>query len=67
MVGKIKANSSRAIRKQFPWLKQIYWRQEFWSPGFFSSTVGINEEQIKRYVELQEQVDKGQMQLSLGF
>ena len=67
MVGKIKANSSRAIRKQFPWLKRIYWRQEFWSPGFFSSTVGINEEQIKRYVELQEQVDKGQMQLSLGF
>jgi putative transposase len=67
IVGKLKANSSRKIREHFPWVKQVYWRNEFWSPGFFSSTVGVNEEQIKRYVELQEQVDKGHLQLSMGF
>ena len=63
IVGKIKANTSREIRKEFPQIKKIYWRNEFWSPGFFSSTVGINEDVIKRYVEYQEKADKGQVQL----
>jgi putative transposase len=66
-VGKIKSNTSREIRKRFPWLKRVYWRNEFWSVGFFSSTVGIDEEVIKRYVEFQEKVDKGTLQLDFGF
>jgi hypothetical protein len=37
----------------------------FGLPVFFSSTVGIDEEVIKRYVEFQEKMDKGQLQLSL--
>jgi len=65
IVGKIKANTSRDIRKRFDWIKRVYWRNVFWSPGFFSSTVGINEEIIKRYVEFQEKMDKGQKQLNL--
>ena len=67
ILGKIKANTSREIRKHFDWVKKIYWGNEFWSPGFFSSTVGIDEEVIKRYVEFQEKVDKGQVQLSFDF
>jgi len=67
IIGKIKSNTSREIRKRFPWLKRIYWRNEFWSVGFFSSTVGIDEEVIKRYVEFQEKVDKGTLQLDFGF
>ena len=38
IVGKIKANTSREIRQSFPWVKKVYWRNEFWSVGFFSST-----------------------------
>jgi len=67
VIGKIKANTSRQIRIEFPWIKKMYWHSEFWSPGFFSSTVGINEEVIKRYVEFQEKVDTGKMQLDFGF
>ena len=67
MVGKMKANTSRQIRIEFPWIKKVYWGNEFWSPGFFSSTVGIDEEIIKRYVEFQEKVDTGKMQLDFGF
>lgn len=67
IVGKIKANTSREVRKHFEWVKKTYWRNEFWSPGFFSSTVGINEEVIKRYVEFQERVDKGKVQVQLSF
>jgi len=67
IIGKIKANTSREIRTHFSWVKKIYWRNEFWSPGFFPSTVGINEDVIKRYVEFQEKIDKGQLQLSFDF
>jgi len=67
VVGKMKANTSRRIRIEFPWIKKVYWGNEFWSPGFFSSTVGIDEELIKRYVEFQEKVDTGKMQLDFGF
>lgn len=67
IVGKIKANTSREIRQRLPWVKQIYWRNEFWSVGFFSSTVGIDEAVIKRYVEFQEKVDTGQLKLQLEF
>ena len=35
IVGKIKANTSRMVRKRFEFIKEIYWRNEFWSPGFF--------------------------------
>ena len=67
IVGKIKSNTSREVRKKFNWIRRIYWRDEFWSRGFFSSTAEINEEVIRRYVEFQEKIDKGQMQLSFDF
>jgi len=63
VVGKIKANTSREIRQRFPEIKKVYWRNEFWSVGFFSSTVGIDEAVIKRYVEFQEKGDTGQLKL----
>jgi putative transposase len=67
VVGKIKANTSPEIRQRFPEIKKVYWRHEFWSVGFFSSTIGIDEAVIKRYVAFQEKVDKGQLKLQLDF
>ena len=67
IVRKIKANTSREVRKKFSWIKEVYIKNEFWSPGFFSSTVGIDEKVIKRYVQYQEKVDKGQLQLKFDF
>ena len=63
----MKANTSREVKKEFGWLRKIYWDNDFWSPGFFSSTVGIDEAVIKRYVEFQEKMDKGYIQLSFEF
>jgi putative transposase len=65
IVGKIKQNSSRKIRKRFAWLDKVYKPGIFWSPGYFSSTVGLNEAQIRRYVQYQEKVDKEQLQMEL--
>ena len=67
IIGKIKANTSREIRKKFESVKKTYCRNEFWSPGFFSSTVGINEDVIKKYIEFQGKADKGQVQLTFDF
>ena len=67
IVGKIKTNTSREIRKTFEWVKEIYYRNEFWSPGFFSSTVGIDEDVIKKYVEFQGKADNGHIQLRFDF
>ena len=65
VIRKIKANTSRKIRKRFEWIRTVYTNNVFWSPGFFSSTVGLNEEQIRKYVEFQGKVDMGD-QLKLG-
>ncbi len=67
LVGKMKANVSRQLRSQYPELKQTYWGAVLWSPGFFSSTVGLNEAVIRRYVAHQERVDKGRIQLEFEF
>lgn len=65
IVRDMKANSSREARLRFPEVRSMYWRNEFWSPGFFSSTVGLNEAVIKRYVEFQEKHDKGVLQMKM--
>ncbi len=44
------------------WLKKVYWKEDVvWSPGYFVSTVGIDEEKILKYVEWQSRQDSGQM------
>ena len=67
IVGKMKANLSRQLRLRYPERKRTYWGAVLWSPGFFSSTVGLNEAVIRRYVEHQERMDKGQIQLEFEF
>ncbi len=67
IVGKMKANLSRRLCLRYPKLKKTYWGAVLWSPGFFSWTVGLNESVIRRYVEHQERVDKGHLQLKFEF
>jgi putative transposase len=63
VVGIIKQNMAKEMKQKFPFLKQVYWGSEgIWSDGYFVSTVGINEEVIKAYIERQRQKDTGQTQ-----
>ncbi|MDR4459672.1 MAG: hypothetical protein MRJ67_03995 [Nitrospirales bacterium] len=66
-VGKMKGNVSRPLRLRYPGLKRTEGGAGWWSPGFFSSTGGLNEAVIGWYVEHQEQVATGQIQLELDF
>jgi putative transposase len=36
-----------------------------WSPGYFASSEGVDEETIIKYVELQGRQDSGQLKLKL--
>ena len=64
VVETIKKNTSVELKKQFAFLKNVYWGTDaVWSPGFFVSTVGINEEIIRKYVEMQGKEDAGQAEL----
>ena len=44
VLGRLKGQSARMLRKKFDWLKKVYWKENIvWSPGYFVSTVGLDE------------------------
>lgn len=63
----IKANTSKGMKQKFDFLKELYWGTDgIWSDGYFVSTVGLNEETIRAYVENQGKEDTGQAMLALS-
>jgi putative transposase len=64
-VNLLKSNSAHAIRKKFPFINTMYEKEGLglWSNGYFVSTVGINEDIIRKYIEHRGEEDKGQAKL----
>jgi putative transposase len=66
VMGQLKSQSASQIRKKFPWLEKVFWKENvIWSPGYFVSSVGADEETIRLYVEYQGKQDSGQLRLKL--
>ncbi len=66
VMGQLKSQSASRLRDKYPWLEKVYWKENIvWSPGYFVSSVGIDEETIKRYVEHQGNQDSGQLRMEL--
>jgi putative transposase len=66
VMGKLKSQSASRLRKAFPWLSKVYWDENIvWSPGYFVSSVGVDEQTIKSYVAHQGLQDSGQLRLKL--
>ena len=63
----LKVNTARPMVHKFPFLKHVYFgmNDSIWSPGYFVSTVGVNESTIESYIALQGREDSGQAQLVL--
>ena len=60
-VRALKANSSLHLRKKFKFIREIYLEKDgIWSVGYFASSVGLNETQVKKYIEWQSKKDKPQ-------
>ena len=66
VMGQLKSQSASQLRKCFKWLKKVYWKENVvWSPGYFVSSVGLDEETIRRYVDYQGQQDSDQLRQEL--
>ena len=66
VIGKVKQYTASKMRDKFEWLEKVYWKERVvWSPGYFVSTIGLDEKQIINYVRWQGEQDSGQAKLEL--
>ena len=66
VIGQLKSQSASELRKCFKWLEKVYWKENVvWSPGYLISSVGLDEEKIKKYVEYQGRQDSDQLHQEL--
>jgi putative transposase len=65
VVGYIKGKSAIHVARTFMERKRNFVGQHFWARGYFFSTVGRDEELIRRYIRHQEIEDKRIDQLRL--
>ena len=57
----LKSASSFYLKKKFKFIREMYLEKDgIWSVGYFSSTVGLNETQIKKYIDWQGKKEKPQ-------
>ncbi len=55
LLGILKGKIAIKLFKSYPQLKKKpYWGNHFWARGYFVSTVGLDEEMIRKYVKHQE-------------
>jgi len=53
-INAIKTISSREIRRRFPEVHKLLWKDAFWSRSYFLATTGqVTLEQLKKYVDNQ--------------
>ena len=67
IVRVIKSVTARQIFKECPQVKKLLWGGEFWTDGYFVSTVGKNQNEtvIKEYVKNQGKQDSEYKQIHL--
>jgi len=55
MMGFVKGKLAMKLFANQKELTKKYWGKHFWSRGYCVSTVGLNEQQIKKYVRWQQE------------
>jgi len=65
VMGYLKGKSALMIFERHANLKYKYGNRHFWCEGYYVSTVGLNEETIRKYIEEQEQRDQAMDRLSV--
>ena len=57
-MGFLKGKLALQLFDRYPQLRRRYWGQHVWSRGYCVSTVGLDEERIKKYVRWQNRKDE---------
>ncbi len=58
VMGYMKGKIALKVFARYPQIGKQYWGRHFWSRGYCVSTIGIDEEQIRKYVQWQEKQEK---------
>jgi putative transposase len=66
MMGFLKGKMSLNLFHRYKRLGRRYWGHHLWSRGYCVSTVGLNEDQIRKYVRWQEKKDREAEQLGFA-
>jgi putative transposase len=65
VVGYIKGKSAIHIARTYEGRRQNFVGEHFWARGYFVTTVGRDEETVRRYIQVQEAEDRRLEQLEL--
>lgn len=65
MMGFLKGKISIKLFQRHEKIGKKYWGRHLWSRGYCVSTVGLDEEKIRKYVKWQEKNDRTNEQLEL--
>ena len=57
IIGYMKGKSAIAVARQFSGRKRNFNGEKFWARGYAVSTVGFEEDQVRKYIHHQEQLD----------
>ena len=55
IMGMLKGKTAIKLFNAMPSLRKRYWGNHIWSRGYCVSTIGLNEEQIRKYVKWQQE------------
>jgi putative transposase len=58
LVGYLKGKLAIRLFERYEKLGRRYWGRHLWSRGYCVSTIGLDEEKIRKYVEWQEKQEK---------
>ena len=61
----LKGRSAERLRKKFPDLRKKHWGLHLWARGYFVSTIGINEEVVRRYIKNHQEEELFEEQLKV--
>ena len=65
VVGFVKGKSAVKLLDMHPRIRQRLWGRHLWSRGYCVSTIGLDEEEIRKYVRWQLEKDRAADQLKL--
>ena len=61
----LKGKSAERLVKECSEFKKFYWKGSIWARGYFVSTVGLNQEVIRRYIQKQREEEEREKQLKI--
>jgi putative transposase len=65
-VGYLKAKSAIRIHRGLMKMRGTLFGRSFWSRGYFVSTVGLDEAEIRQYIKEQEKLQKDQIEFEFN-